>query len=192
MTAPPSSTAETGAGSTVRRRAVAVISIAVDHDATDVAKGTVPRFHGSSESGITTKICRPGLSRRQPTAYATNRMRERAVWLDERQATATPAPRTIAPGRTFTRAPPGVSPRRETLARHVADPEPSGLVHRTDRGTRGQSAHGARASRVEQSVGGASGGAGVSRSYPGGGGVVLPTVHRRCARKLEPAAHRRR
>ena len=54
-------------------------SITVDQDATEVANGTVARFHGSSVSGITTKTCRPGLPSRQPTAYAANRMRERAA-----------------------------------------------------------------------------------------------------------------
>ena len=41
---------------------------AADQDATDVAKGTVARFQGSSESGTTTKTWRPGLFSGHPTA----------------------------------------------------------------------------------------------------------------------------
>ena len=63
ITLPPSATAATGTGRLVRRKAVVAASIAIDQDATAVAKGTVARFHGSSVSGTTTKICRPGLPR---------------------------------------------------------------------------------------------------------------------------------
>ena len=44
--------------------AVAATSMTVDQDATEVAKGKVVRFHGSSVEGIHMKICRPGLSQR--------------------------------------------------------------------------------------------------------------------------------
>jgi len=109
--------------------------IIVDQDATEVAKGTVARFHGSSVLGITTKTCRPGLPSRQPTAYAANRMRERRLGPGARQARATPAPRTTAPGRTFMTAP----PVRSSRAAHrgtpwqsaVAAPKPSMLAYGT-------------------------------------------------------------
>jgi hypothetical protein len=48
MRPPPSTTAAIGTGSLVRRTAVVAANITVDHDATEVAKGTVARFHGSS------------------------------------------------------------------------------------------------------------------------------------------------
>jgi hypothetical protein len=54
-TVPPRRAAATGAGTNVRRTTVAATNITVDQDATDVANGTDARFHGSSESGITTK-----------------------------------------------------------------------------------------------------------------------------------------
>ncbi len=90
----------------VRRTAVLATSITVDQDITDVANGTVARFHGSSVSGITTKTSKPGLSRGQPIAYAANRTRDRTLGLDARQARATPAPLITAPRRTFTTPPP--------------------------------------------------------------------------------------
>ncbi len=76
-------------------------SIAVDHDATEVANGTVARFHGSSESGTTVKSWSPGRSRNQPQAKPASRMGERLESSFARQARATPVPRTTAPGRTF-------------------------------------------------------------------------------------------
>jgi hypothetical protein len=78
-------------------------SITADHDATEVAKGTVVRFHGSSVSGMTVKIWSPGLFRNQPMAKLVRRMGERLEVSPARQASATPVPRTTAPGRTFIR-----------------------------------------------------------------------------------------
>ena len=103
MSPPPRTTAAIGTGSLVRRRAAVAVSITVDHDATEVAKGTVARFHGSSESGMTVKIWSPGLSRNQPPAKPASRMGERLEASVARQARVTPAPRTTAPGRTFIR-----------------------------------------------------------------------------------------
>jgi hypothetical protein len=40
----------------------------VDHDVTEVAKGIVARFHGSSVSGTTMNTCSPGLFRNHPPA----------------------------------------------------------------------------------------------------------------------------
>jgi hypothetical protein len=101
MKPPPSTTAPIGPGSLVRRRAVVAASTAVDHDETAVAKGTEARFHGSFVSGMTMKICSPGLVRNQPPAYAAKRMPERVDVPGARYAAATPAPRITAPGRTF-------------------------------------------------------------------------------------------
>ena len=56
MRPPPSTTAAIGTGSLVLRTAVVAASITVDHDVTEVAKGTVARFHGSFVSGMTVKI----------------------------------------------------------------------------------------------------------------------------------------
>ena len=44
----PSTTAAIGTGSLVLRSAVIAASITADHDATEVAKGAVARFQGSS------------------------------------------------------------------------------------------------------------------------------------------------
>ena len=77
MKPPPSTTAAIGTGSLVRRRAAVAASITVDHDATEVAKGTVARFHGSSESGKTVKIWSPGLFRNQPQAKPVSMIGER-------------------------------------------------------------------------------------------------------------------
>ena len=73
------------------------------HGGCERHRGTLPRLVrvGDHDEDLQT-----GLSSGQPTAYAANRIRERVVGLDARQAKATPAPRITAPGRTFTTAPP--------------------------------------------------------------------------------------
>src|SRR6478752_4950658 len=96
---PPSTTAAIGAGSLVLRTAVVAASITADHDATEVAKGTVERFHGSTASGMIVKTWSPGRLRNQAPVNAVSRMRERVDRSDATQARATPAPRVTAPGR---------------------------------------------------------------------------------------------
>ena len=114
MSPPPSTTAAIGTGGLVRRAVVAA-SITVDQDATEVANGTVARFHGSSASGMTVNTRSPGLFRNQPPVNPASKMGERLDGSDARQARATPAPRTTAPGRTFIAAPPHRSSRAKAL-----------------------------------------------------------------------------
>ena len=68
MRPPPSTTAAIGTGNLVRRMAVVAASITVDHVATEVVKGNVARYPGSSASGRTVKVWSPGLFQR-PTTY---------------------------------------------------------------------------------------------------------------------------
>ncbi len=112
---PPSTTAAIGTGSLVRRTAVVAAIITADHDVTDVAKGTVARFHGSSASGMIVKTWSPGLFKNQPPVNPASKMGERVDGSAARQARATPTPRTTAPGRTFMAAPPRRSSRAEPL-----------------------------------------------------------------------------
>ena len=97
MRPPPSTTAAIGTGSLVRRRPVVAASITVDHEATEVAKGTVARFHGSSVSGMTVNTWSPGLFRNQPPVNPASKIGERLDGSGTRQARATPAPRITAP-----------------------------------------------------------------------------------------------
>ena len=101
MRPPPSMTAAIGTGSLVLRTAVVAASITVDHDVTEVAKGTVARFHGSFVSGMIVKTWSPGLFSNQPPANPASMMGDRVEGSGARQARATPTPRTTAPGRTF-------------------------------------------------------------------------------------------
>ena len=89
-------------------------NITADHDDTEVAKGTVARFHGSSESGRIVNTWSPGLFRNQPPAKPASRMRQRLVGLLSRQARATPVPRTTAPFRTFIRCTSGAMVSRHS------------------------------------------------------------------------------